>query len=177
MFKQAICLTHCSPDFIDRLKMLGYKNSKYSIEFSGSDKNTRDDLCVCTSIVQSESDPNSVSYIILTKKEALSKDPRISWVNTSTHRYITDNEDLAVALASLKDDDTDKYQFFTIDCNFQFDNGRDVYKKGTLAFCLRDKWNLDFDNEGNPLKVSNRNVPAHKSTKEEIIEYFERKRC
>ena len=26
MFKQAICLTHCSPDFIDRLEMLGYKN-------------------------------------------------------------------------------------------------------------------------------------------------------
>ena len=176
MFKQAICLTHCSPDFIDRLKMLGYKNSKYSIEFSGSDKTTRDDLCVCTSVAQSESDPSSVSYIILTKKEALSKDPRISWVNTSTHRYITDDEDLAAALASLKDDDTDKYQFFTIDCNFQFDNGRDVYKKGTLVFCLRDKWNLDFDNEGNPSKFSNRNVPAHKSTKEEIIEYFERKR-
>lgn len=68
MFKQAICLTHYSSDFIERLEMLGYKNSKYSIEFSGIDKNTRDDLCICTSIVQSESDPNPVSYIILTKK-------------------------------------------------------------------------------------------------------------
>ena len=177
MFKQAICLTHYSPDFISRLEMLGYEDSKYSMEFSRSDKKTRDDLCICTSVAQFEPDPNPVSYVILNKEEALSKDPRISWVNTCAHRYITDNEDLAFALASLKDDDiTDKYQFFTIECNFQFDNGRDVYKKGTLVFCLRDKWNLDFDNEGNPLKVSNRNVPAHKSTKEEIIEYFERKR-
>ena len=92
--------------------MLGYEDSKYSVEFSGSDKKTRDDLCVCTSVAQFEPDPNPVSYVILNKEEALSKDPRISWVNTCAHRYITDNEDLAFALASLKDDDTtDKYQF------------------------------------------------------------------
>lgn len=175
MFKQSICLTHYSPDFTARLEMLGYEDSKYSHKFSGSEKKTRDDLCICTSIAQFEPDSFPVSYIVLSKEEALNPDPRIGWVNTCAQRYITDNEDLAFALASLKDDDTtDKYQFFTIECNFQFD-GRETYKKGTLFFCTRDKWNLDFDNEGNPLKFSSRNVPAHKSTKEEIIEYFEKK--
>ena len=86
--------------------MLGYEDSEYSMEFSGGDKKTRDDLCVCTSVAQFEPDPDPVSYVILNKEEALSKDPQISWVNTCAHRYITDNEDLAFALASLKDDDT-----------------------------------------------------------------------
>lgn len=169
MFKQAICLTHYSDDFIGRLEMLGYKESPY---FKGSSKTTRDDVCICTCIVINE-DKLDAEYCIVDKKTALSEDPRITWTDSTFGRYATDNESVAFALASLTDADTDKYQFFTIDCNFQFDN-REFYKKGCLFFCTRDKWNLDFDNEGNPLKFSSRNVPAHKSTKEEILEFFKK---
>ena len=164
MFTQAICLTHYSESFITRLELLGYTKS----QFSGSCKNTRDDMCICTSIIQGEHD-----YIILHKEEALSTDPRVSWVNKGAGRYVTDNEMLAFALASLRDDNADKYRFFTLDCNLAgLDNPAKVNPKGELVFCTRDNWNVDFDENGNPWEFSNRNVPAHKSTKEEIINYF-----
>jgi len=172
MFKQAICLTHYSDDFIGRLEMLGYKESTY---FKGSSKATRDDLCICTCTIINE-DREFPEYCIVDKKTALSRDPKVSWITNdglTDHRFVTDNESIAFALAALKDDNTDRYQFFTIDCDFQFDN-RELYKKGYLFFCTRDMWNLDFDNEGNPLKFSSRNVPAHKSTKEEILEFFKK---
>ena len=165
MFTQAICLTHYSEEFIARLELLGYVKSMFSTGMHA----TRDDFCILTAVVQ-----GGKEYIVLCKDEALSTDPRVSWVNKSADRYITDNESLALGLASLRDSGNDKYQFFTIDCNFQFD-GREPYEKGTLVFCMRDKWNLDFDNDGNPSPFSSRNVPAHKSTKEEIINYFSKK--
>jgi hypothetical protein len=170
MFKQAICLTHYSDSFIGRLEMLGYKRSTY---FSGSSKTTRDDVCICTCVVVNEDQPVPV-YCIVDKKTALSEDPRITWTTGGINRIVTDNESIAFGLAALTDDNTDKYQFFTIDCDFQFDNGRELYKKGHLFFCTRDRWNLDFDNDGNPLVYSSRNVPAHKSTKEEILEFFKK---
>lgn len=174
MFKEAICLTHYSADFIKKLEMLGYKQSPY---FKGSSKNTRDDVCICTSVVVDESCDIYPVYCIVNKKTALSRDPRCSWVTNDgvkDHRLVTDNEDLAFAIATLKDDDNDKNQYFTIDCNWEFDRNRQAFNKGTLVFCTRDKWNLDFDNEGNPSKFSSRNVPAHKSTKEEILEFFKK---
>ena len=114
-----------------------------------------------------------LKYCSVDKDIALSEDPRITWTDPAIGRYVTDNENIAFGLAALKDDNTDKYQFFTIDCDFQFDN-RELFKKGHLIFCTRDTWNLDFDNEGNPLEFSSRNVPAHKSTKEEILEFFKK---
>lgn len=165
MFTQAICLTHYSEDFITRLELLGYKKS----QFSGSCKNTRDDMCICTSIIQGEHD-----YIILHKEEALSANPRVSWVNRSAGRYITDNEGLAFALASLRDDNTDKYCFFTLDCNLDGmdSNPPQIHQRGELVFYTRDKWDVDVLEDGSKNPFSSRNVPAHKSTKEEIINYF-----
>ena len=165
MFTQAICLTHYSDEFIARLEAVGYVKSV----FSTTRHATRDDFCILTSVVQGKAE-----YIVLHKSEALSDDPRVSWTNLSAHRYITDNETIAWGLACLRDSGDDRYRFFTIDCNFQFD-GKDPLEKGTLVFCTRDNWNLDFDNEGNPYPFSSRNVPAHKSTKEEIINYFSKK--
>lgn len=171
MFTQAICLTHYSDEFIARLELLGYINSQIGYrksDFSGSSEKTRDDMCICTAVRVGES-----SYTILSKETALSHNPYVSWVNKEVGRYITDNEMLAFALASLRNDNADKYRFFTLDCNLAgLDNPAKVNPKGELVFCTRDNWNVDFDENGNPWGFSNRNVPAHKSTKEEIINYF-----
>jgi len=169
MFTQSICLTHYSEDFIARLQMLGYKESS-SFKFEGTDKKTRDDLCICTSIeIAGDSYDYSV-YCIIDKDIAMNDDPHIGWKQYG-NRYVTDNEDLAFALASMNNNEVDKYSFFTVDCNFQFDN-RETIKQGSVVFCTRLTWNLDFDTDGNPLKYSSRNVPAHRSTKEELINYF-----
>lgn len=165
MFTQAVCLTHYSDEFIARLEMLGYTKSV----FSGTCKNTRDDMCICTSII------GESSYIVVSKNEALNTNPYISWVNECAHRYITDDEGLAFDLATLRDDDTDKYQIFVLDCNLDTMNENRFHPKGELVFCTRDSWNVDFDNDGHPSILSSRNIPAHKATKEEIIEHFSKK--
>lgn len=165
MFTQAICLTHYSDEFIARLEMLGYTKSA----FSGTCKNTRDDMCICTSVIREP------SYVVLSKNEALSTNPHISWVNECADRYITNDEGLAFDLATLRDDDTDKYQIFVLDCNLDTMNENRFHPKGELVFCTRDSWNVDFDNEGHPSILSSRNIPAHKATKEEIIEHFSKK--
>lgn len=165
MFTQSICLTHYSKDFVEKLIMLGYvEHNGYS--FTNSELENSEHFCVCTGIY------DSPYFVIVNKDIALSKNPRISWVNECTNRYITDDEDLAFALSTLKDDDCDKCRFFTIDCDFQFGLDDILYKKGELVFCERSTWNLDFYNDGIPCEFSNRNIPAHKATKEEIIEYF-----
>ena len=171
MFTQGICLTHYSDDFILALEGLGYVKS----EFSGTAEKTRDDLCICTSILEDTKD--GPCYIILDKSVALSNDPTVSWVNKCAQRIVTDNENVAFGLASLQDSDTDKYQFFTLECNYQAIGTNSfmkepMKKKGSLVFCTNEKWNVDVDKDGNPSLFSNRNIPAHKSTKEEIINYF-----
>ena len=165
MFTQAICLTHYSEDFIARLELLGYINSQIGYrksDFSGSSEKTRDDMCICTAVRVGES-----SYTILSKETALSHNPYISWVNKEVGRYITDSEMLAFALASLRDDNADKYCFFTLDCNLDGmdSNPPQIQQKGELVFCTRDKWDVDVLEDGSKNPFSSRNVPAHKSTK------------
>jgi hypothetical protein len=168
MFTQAICLTHYSDEFIARLEMIGYVKSV----FSTSRHATRDDFCILTSVIQKSENPE---YIVISKEEALSEDPGISWINKSAGRYVTDNEGLAFDLATLRDDDTDKYQIFVLDCNLDTMNENRFHPKGDLVFCTQDSWNVDFDNEGHPSILSSRNIPAHKATKEEIIKHFSKK--
>ena len=162
MFTQAICLTHYSEDFITRLELVGYRKSIFS--FTGHA--TRDDFCILTAIARGR------EYIVVAKKAALSTDPQVSWTNRSANRYITDNETIAWGLACLRDGGDDKYQFFTVDCNVVDLEGNPSYEKGTLVFCTKDKWNVDVSDDGTPSLFSSRNIPAHKSTKEEIINYF-----
>ena len=163
MFTQAICLTHYSDILTARLELLGYK------KFSGSCKATRDDVCICT-CTNIEGNP---LYAIITRDEALNDDHKISWVHSGTDRYVTDNESLAFALASLRDDDEDKYRIFTLECNAADINDHTaMLKPGELVFCTRDKWDVDTLEDGSRNPYSSRNVPAHKSTKEEIINYF-----
>lgn len=169
MFTQAICLTHYSDEFITRLEMLGYVKSPFSTRRHA----TRDDFCILTSVIQRRENPE---YIVVSKEEALSEDPTISWINKTAGRYVTDNEGLAFDLATLRNDDTDKHQLFVLECDLASLNDADkMQAKGELIFCTRDKWNVDLDENGRPSIFSSRNIPAHKATKEEIINYFSKK--
>ena len=80
------------------------------------------------------------------------------------------NEELFFAIAALRDD-SDINQWFVLDTNISalFDNFK---SKGPLVLCRRDKWIIDFDENGYPNNFSSRNIPAHKATLEELIGYF-----
>lgn len=80
------------------------------------------------------------------------------------------NEDLFFAIAALRGD-SDINQWFVLDTNLSalFDNFK---SKGSLALCKRNKWIIDFDENGYPNNFSSRNIPAHKATIEELIKHF-----
>lgn len=83
------------------------------------------------------------------------------------------NEELFLAIAALRDD-TDKYQWFVLDTHLSFNPNANCieYSKGNFIKCVRDKWNVDFNEDGTPCEFSSRNIPAHKATVEELIEHF-----
>ena len=80
------------------------------------------------------------------------------------------NEELFLAIAALRDD-SDKHQFFVLETtvNQWSENCKPV---GYFVKCVRDKWFFDFDRNGNPSTLSERNISAHKATVEELINHF-----
>lgn len=86
------------------------------------------------------------------------------------------NEELFLAIAALRDD-TDKSQWFVLDTDLSFSpnaNGIE-HPIGSFIKCGRDKWNIDFNDDGTPCEFSSRNIPAHKATVQELIEHFQNK--
>lgn len=83
------------------------------------------------------------------------------------------NEELFLAIAALRDD-TDKYQWFVLDTHLSFNPNANCieYSKGNFIKCGRDKWNVDFNEDGTPCEFSSKNIPAHKATVNELIEHF-----
>lgn len=86
------------------------------------------------------------------------------------------NEDLFLAIAALRDD-TDRNQWFVLDTHLSFNPNANCieYSKGNFIKCERDKWNVNFNEDGTPCEFSSRNIPAHKATVEELIEHFKDK--
>lgn len=84
-----------------------------------------------------------------------------------------ENEELFYAIAALRDDN-DLNQYFVLHCNLAGldDPAMIKYKAGSLIKCNRERWNIDVDENGNPLPFSSRNIPAHKATVDELINYF-----
>ena len=80
------------------------------------------------------------------------------------------NEELFFAIAALRDD-SDINQWFVLDTNISalFDNFK---PKGSLVICKRDKWIIDFDENGYPNNFSSINIPAHKATIGELVRHF-----
>ena len=85
--------------------------------------------------------------------------------------WCSDNIDMFKAIAALNDR-TDKYQYFVLDTELWSPEGSNVYKKGSLLQCKRDKWNVDVNEDGTPCVLSSRNIPAHKATVTEILNHF-----
>lgn len=80
------------------------------------------------------------------------------------------NEELFLAIAALRYD-IDSNQYFVLDTTVCLAS-ENCKPKGTFILCKKDKWNVDFDINGNPSVFSSRNIPAHKATVEELIEHF-----
>lgn len=83
------------------------------------------------------------------------------------------NEELFLAIVALRDN-TDMNQWFVIDTNLTSisEPNKITTTKGTFVKCLRRKWFVDYDEDGNPSKFSSRNTPAHKATIEELMNHF-----
>lgn len=75
--------------------------------------------------------------------------------------------EMFIAMCS-RSEKTDKGQFFVLDCNLS--SMGNVYLKGTFVMCDRDSWDIDFRYP----EFSSRNVPAHKASYDEIVEFFNR---
>lgn len=86
------------------------------------------------------------------------------------------NEDLFLAIAALRDD-TDNKQWFVLDTDLSLSHNANgiEYPIGSFIKCGRDKWNIDFNDDGTPCEFSSRNIPAHKATVQELIEHFQNK--
>lgn len=86
------------------------------------------------------------------------------------------NEELFLAIAALRDD-SDKNQWFVLDTHLSFNPNANCieYSKGNFIKCGRDKWNVDFNEDGTPCEFSSKNIPAHKATVNELIEHFKDK--
>lgn len=84
-----------------------------------------------------------------------------------------DNEELFLAVSALRDD-TDKNQWFVLETNLSStDNPNDIYNKsGDFVLCTNDRWFVDYNEDGTPSAFSNRNIPAHKATIKELVEYY-----
>jgi len=87
-------------------------------------------------------------------------------------RYIDcgTNINLFLAIAALTDD-TDENQYFVLDTCVSWPS-ENFQPAGTFILCKRDKWYRDFDKDGSPSVFSSANIPAHKATVSELIEYF-----
>lgn len=86
-----------------------------------------------------------------------------------------DNEELFLALAALRDD-SDKNQFFVLETRLGSINYPDsIIPEGALMLCFEDKWFRDLDENGNPNFFSSFNIPSHKATVEELINFFKNK--
>lgn len=83
------------------------------------------------------------------------------------------NEDLFLAISALRDD-TDKNQWFVMDCNVAYlnDTNEIADKKGDFVYCIKDKWFADYDKDGTPFIFSSRNTPSHKASIEELFKKF-----
>ena len=86
--------------------------------------------------------------------------------------YCADDIEMFKALTAFSND-TDKDQMFVLDTNVaQLGKSDDYLEKGYMVRCLRDKWNIDILDDGTPNPYSSRNVPAHKASIEEIINFY-----
>lgn len=83
------------------------------------------------------------------------------------------NEELFLAIAALRDD-TDKSQWFVLDTDLSLSHNANgiAYPIDSFIKCGRDKWNIDFNDDGTPCEFSSRNIPAHKATVQELIKHF-----
>ena len=99
-------------------------------------------------------------------------------VEKELRRFVSDNpsyidcgtnEELFLAIASIRDD-TDRHQYFVLDTDVSYYGN--VTPKGNFFICEEHKAVVDFDKDGNPDVFSNRNIPAHKATVEELINHF-----
>lgn len=138
-------------EVLDKLKSLGYK-----------EKNT-------TSIDLKQSDAIIIEdgeYYLSTKWLIDNRlRNRKSYINC---RY---NKDLFLALAA-KRNDTDKDQWFVLECNLTDLVGNNMKPSGTFVLCDKDTWNEDFLEDGSPNPYSSKNIPAHKATTKELIKHF-----
>lgn len=86
-----------------------------------------------------------------------------------------DNEELFLALAALRDD-SDKNQFFVLETRLGSINYPDsIIPEGAFMLCLEDKWFKDLDENDNSNPLSSFNIPSHKATVEELINFFKNK--
>lgn len=86
--------------------------------------------------------------------------------------YCDDDIDMFKALTALSDE-TDKDQLFVLDTNLMLINDIDsVYSKGNFVICGKYRWFVDVNEDGTPHMFSSRNVPAHKATIDEIVEFY-----
>lgn len=114
--------------------------------------------------------PNYVGHSLHTGRGFYSMAPIGYEEEVENEIYCGSNEDLFLAIATLRDD-TDKYQFFVFDVNFAGMLKDDIiYPRGTFVRCMEDSWDRDRG-----CIFSSRNVPAHKASVSELIEYFGRK--
>lgn len=80
------------------------------------------------------------------------------------------DEELFLALAALRDD-SDKNQFFVLETRLGSINYPDsIVPEGALMLCFEDRWVKDLNENGNPF--SSFDIPAHKATVEELINFF-----
>lgn len=86
--------------------------------------------------------------------------------------YCDDDVDMFKALTALSDE-TDKDQLFVLETNLSLLSDLDhVYPKGTLVVCTKDSWFIDVNKDGTPNEFSSRNIPAHKATIDEIVNFY-----
>lgn len=82
------------------------------------------------------------------------------------------DEELFLALAALRDD-SDKNQFFVLETRLGSINYPDsIVPEGALMLCFEDRWFRDLDENSNPNPLSSFNIPSHKATVEELINFF-----
>lgn len=83
------------------------------------------------------------------------------------------NENLFLALAALRDD-TDKRQWFVLDADWGslLLSPERTIPKGTFVLNYADRWFVDILEDGSPNPISSANIPAHKATVKEILDYF-----
>lgn len=85
------------------------------------------------------------------------------------------NEELFLALAALRDD-SDKNQFFVLETRLGSINYPDsIIPEGAFMLCFEDKWFKDLDENDNSNPLSSFNIPSHKATVEELINFFKNK--